>query len=46
MNGEQVVVYREPSTDGYRLVRFVREGERIAPLAFPEQSFLVDYLTG
>jgi hypothetical protein len=44
--GDQVLVYREPSPRGYRLLRFVRRGEQIAPLAFPDQSFLVDDLIG
>jgi Uma2 family endonuclease len=44
--GDQVLVYREPSPQGFRLLRFVRRGERIAPLAFPDVSFLVDDLIG
>jgi Uma2 family endonuclease len=44
--GDQVLIYREPSAEGYRLLRIVRRGERIAPLAFPDVSFLVDDLIG
>ena len=44
--GDQTLAYREPSPQGYGLLRFVRRGERIAPLAFPDHSFLVDDLAG
>jgi Uma2 family endonuclease len=44
--GECVWVYREPMGDSYRVVRRVRRGQRIAPLAFPELSISVDDLLG
>jgi Uma2 family endonuclease len=41
-----VHVHREPSPDGYRVIRTVRRGERLAPLAFPERELAVSDLLG
>ena len=35
-------VHREPSRDGYRQVRRLRDGDRIAPLAFPDFEIAVE----
>jgi Uma2 family endonuclease len=35
LNGQRVIVYREPSPEGYRAVRTLQGAERLAPLAFP-----------
>jgi len=37
-----VYVYRDPGPNGYAALRIAREGESIAPLAFPDEAFLVD----
>jgi Uma2 family endonuclease len=41
-----VHVHREPSPDGYRVIRTVRRGERLAPLAFPDREIAVADLLG
>ncbi len=42
---DQVVeVYREPSSQGYLLIRRALLGQQVAPLAFPDVSFAVDDL--
>ena len=41
-----LVVYRDPSPEGYRLVRTVRRGETLAPLAFPDRPLAADDLLG
>jgi Uma2 family endonuclease len=41
-----VYVYREPSEDGYLLIRTARRGDRVAPLASPEREFDVADLLG
>ena len=43
---EVMLIHREPSPDGYRLVTTARRGERIAPLAFPDREIAVDDLLG
>jgi Uma2 family endonuclease len=37
-----VLIHREPSPEGYRVVRTARRGETIAPLAFPDWTVAVD----
>lgn len=32
-----VLVHREPTPTGYRLVTAIRRGERLSPLAFPDR---------
>jgi Uma2 family endonuclease len=39
-------VHRGPSLDGYKEVRRLRRGQRIAPLAFPDVEIAVDDLLG
>jgi Uma2 family endonuclease len=34
--GEGIEIYRDPGPDGYREVRRLRRGERVAPQAFPD----------
>jgi Uma2 family endonuclease len=41
-----LLVHRDPSPDGYRLVTAFRRGERLAPLAFPDRELSVDELLG
>lgn len=43
---QAISVYRDPTPDGYRAVRVVRRGERLAPLAFPDRELAVDDLLG
>jgi Uma2 family endonuclease len=40
--GESVEVYRDPSPDGYRLIRLLKHGDRIAPEAFPDVEIAID----
>ncbi|HEX7185073.1 MAG TPA: Uma2 family endonuclease [Thermoanaerobaculia bacterium] len=42
LNDNVLEVYRAPSRDGYREVRRLRRGDRIAPLAFPDLVIPVD----
>jgi Uma2 family endonuclease len=39
---ETVEVYQEPSPAGYRLIRRLRHGDRIAPEAFPDVEIAID----
>jgi Uma2 family endonuclease len=39
-----VLVYREPTADGYRVVQTIRRGETVSPLAFPDWAIPVDEL--
>lgn len=44
--GGRIEVHREPSPDGYKLVRYVTRGENLAPLSFPDLDLAVDELLG
>jgi Uma2 family endonuclease len=46
LNGERIEVHREPSPDGYRLVRAYGRGERISPLFAPDLVVEVDEVLG
>jgi Uma2 family endonuclease len=37
-----VVVAREPTAEGYRLITTARRGDRLAPVAFPDRALAVD----
>jgi Uma2 family endonuclease len=39
-------VHREPSPQGYRLIRRLQRGERLAPLALPDLDLAIDELLG
>ncbi|MFN8525500.1 MAG: Uma2 family endonuclease [Chloroflexota bacterium] len=41
-----VHVYRQPSDDGYRIVRTLRPGDRVAPEAFPDRFVEVSEFFG
>lgn len=43
---ERVEVHREPSPDGYRLVRTVRRGETLSPESLPDLTLQADDLLG
>lgn len=43
---ERVLVHREPTPEGYRLISSARRGERLSPLAFPDCELAVDDLLG
>ncbi len=43
---ELVLVHREPTRDGYRVVTPLRRGESIAPLVFPDRPIAVDEMLG
>jgi Uma2 family endonuclease len=46
LNGERIEVYREPSPDGYRTVRYVLRGESLSPAFAPEMVIQVDEILG
>ena len=46
LDGDRLLVYREPSPDGYRLVRTLRRGESVAPLALPDRQIPVSDILG
>jgi len=39
VEGPQLVVHRNPSPDGYRLIQRFAPGEPVSPLAFPDLTF-------
>ena len=41
-----VLVHREPTANGYRVVTTARPGERLTPLAFPDRDLAVSDLLG
>ena len=43
---QTITVYRDPSPQGYRLVRTVRRGEHLTPLAFPDRPLAADDILG
>lgn len=46
LRGERILVHREPDVDRFRVVRTLRRGDRIAPLAFPDRELDVGELLG
>jgi Uma2 family endonuclease len=46
LQGDRVVVHREPTADGYASVQSVTRGETINPLAFPDVTFTADEVVG
>ena len=46
LDGDCIWTYREPAPDGYRVVRRVKRGQRLAPQAFPEVETSVDEILG
>ncbi|MBI3965180.1 MAG: Uma2 family endonuclease [Chloroflexi bacterium] len=46
LNQDSILVYRDPSADGYGTVRVARRSEEIAPLAFPDRPLSVTALLG
>lgn len=46
LGGERVEVHREPSPDGYRLVRVFGRGQQLAPVFAPDTSIEVDAILG
>jgi Uma2 family endonuclease len=46
LNGDAVLVFRQPSPDGYKEEKAFRRGETISPLAFPDLSLAVDAILG
>lgn len=46
LNGDAVLVFRQPSPDGYKEKRAFRRGETISPLAFPDLGLAVDAILG
>jgi Uma2 family endonuclease len=39
---KSVEVYREPNPEGFRLIRLLRQGDRITPEAFPDVEIAID----
>jgi Uma2 family endonuclease len=46
LDEDDVKVFRDPTPEGYRATWAARRGDRIAPLAFPEQPIAVDDILG
>ena len=46
LNRDLVMVYRDPTPDGYASSRVFRRGESISPLAFPDLTVAVDAILG
>jgi Uma2 family endonuclease len=46
LNSDAVLVYRQPTREGYQEMRAYRRGEAISPQAFPEKGFAVDEILG
>ena len=46
LNRDTVLVFSQPSPEGYKEERAFRRGETISPLAFPELSLSVDAIFG
>jgi Uma2 family endonuclease len=46
VNGDRIVVHREPTADGYASVTPVERGMTISPLAFPDVEFTADEVLG
>jgi Uma2 family endonuclease len=46
LNGERIEVYREPSEEGYREMRFHVRGERLSPLFAADLTVEVDAVLG
>ena len=46
LNGERIEVYREPSPEGYRTVRYVPRGESVTPSFAPDMVIPVDEILG
>ena len=46
LQGDRVVVHREPTSDGYGSVESVMRGQSFSPLAFPDVPFSVDEILG
>lgn len=46
LQGDRVVVHRDPTPDGYASVRTLTRGETISPLSFPDITFTVDEILG
>ena len=46
LQGEHVVVHRDPTPDGYASIRTLARGEIVSPLAFPDVTFTVDEILG
>ena len=46
LQGDAVVMHREPKPEGYASVTTLARGETISPLAFPDVSFTVDEILG
>lgn len=44
--GDRLEVFTDPAPEGYRKVRRLRRGDRLAPAAFPEVEFSVDEVLG
>lgn len=46
LKGKRVLVFREPSTAGYRDSHTMRASERLAPTAFPDVEFAISDILG
>ena len=46
LQGDALVVHRDPTLDGYARVETLAHGESISPLAFPDVTFTVDEILG
>ena len=46
LNGERIEVYREPSSSGYRALRYFLRGESLSPAFAPDMTLEVDAILG
>lgn len=46
LNEETLTVYRDPTADGYRTSWAAQQGDRLAPLAFPDRDLAVADILG
>ena len=46
LQGDRVVIHREPTADGYASVHSLTRGDSISPQAFPDVTFSADEILG
>jgi Uma2 family endonuclease len=46
LNGQRILVYRDPSPTGYQMSLILQRGDHLAPLAFPDLDFAINDILG
>jgi Uma2 family endonuclease len=46
LQGDAVVVHRQPTADGYASIETMHRGQTVAPVAFPDVPFTIDEILG